>query len=324
MSELISVIVPVYNVKDYLKKCVDSILNQTYPNLEVLLIDDGSTDGSNNICDDMAKKDNRIRVIHQENGGLSAARNAGLDAAIGDYIAFVDSDDYIKDTMYADMLDEMVKRNADIIVGGIGYIDEEGKKILDVNVNELLVIEDGEEKYKQLHEQDVLTVVQCNKLYKSAIFKDIRYPIGKIHEDVYVIHKELYNASKIVYIPEVYYYYVQRVGSIMNKDEDIRQIENAIEGREKRIVFFKEINEPQAYLDSVKHLVDFVTWEYDKLYLNKSYLACNRIYELLTEIIIKYNKVYLMSENAKLLVNRRRLYNIKLEYMKIKRLWRKR
>ena len=119
---LISVIVPVYNVENYLPRCLDSIINQTYTNLEILLVDDGATDNSGKLCDEYAQKDNRIRVFHKENGGVSSARNMGLDNATGEYIAFVDSDDYIDKCMYEIMLNSSVQNNADIVV--CGYLSQ--------------------------------------------------------------------------------------------------------------------------------------------------------------------------------------------------------
>lgn len=318
MSELISVIVPVYNVKDYLEKCVDSILSQTYSELEVLLIDDGSTDGSSLICDILANKDNRIKVIHQDNGGLSAARNTGLDIATGEYIAFVDSDDYIKKTMYADMLRALNDSDADIAIGGIRYIDEKDNPLFDISLDELVEVEDEREKYSQLQENDILTVVQWNKLYRKEIFKDIRYPVGKIHEDVYVAHRELYNANKIIFIPGEYYYYVQRIGSIMNKDESISQIIDAINGYEERIDFFKKIEEEDAYKSSIMALYDYITWKYDSMYgvVNKDKL--DKIVDELRRISDKFGETLKPIDKVLNIINHRVIYNIRLRYLRLK------
>ena len=318
MSGLISVIVPVYNVKDYLEKCVDSILNQTYSKLEVLLVDDGSTDGSGLICEALANKDHRIKVIHQENGGLSAARNAGLDIATGDYIAFVDSDDYINNTMYDDLLTALNDSNADIAICGIRYIDEEDNVLFDISLDELFEVEDKKEKYSQLQEHDILIVVQCNKLYKREIFRDIRYPVGRIHEDVYVAHRELYNANKIIFIPGEYYNYVQRTGSIMNKDESISQIIDAINGYEERIDFFKKIEEEDAYKLSIVALYEYITWKYDSMYGVVERDRLNKIVAELGRICDKFEESLRPTDKVLGIINHRAFYNARLKIARLK------
>lgn len=215
-KEKISVIVPCYKVEEFLVNCIESIINQTYKNLEIILVDDGSPDSCGNICDDYQKKDRRIKVIHKENGGLSDARNAGMKVATGEYLAFVDSDDYINSNMYKCLYDNLKKYKADISICSIKKTDSVSldKNVLEKNVPEVF---SKMNVYENLYNNlAVETVVAWNKLYKRKVFKDIWYPVGKINEDEAIIHKLINNVKKVVYTPCKYYYYYQRPGSIMN------------------------------------------------------------------------------------------------------------
>lgn len=229
MDVKISVIVPVYNVEKYLCKCIDSIINQTYTNLEIILIDDGSPDNCGVVCDDYFLKDNRIKVIHKENGGLSDARNAGLDIAIGDYISFIDSDDYIHKDFYKTLINLIVKYNADIAQCEFLDVYEEDVDNFSndkLYINEKITILNNNEAINNLfNENYVNTVVVWNKLYKKELFKNIRYPKGKIHEDEYTTYKLLFSAKKIVSISMQMYYYLRRSNSIMGKGFNIKSLD---------------------------------------------------------------------------------------------------
>ncbi len=217
-KDLISVIVPVYNVEKYLSNCLDSIINQTYKNLEIILIDDGSTDKSSNICDKYAKKDRRIKVIHKENGGLSDARNKGLDIASGKFISFVDSDDYINIHMIEDLYNAITINNTKIAMCKIKITKktDENIKIKHMKLNNIILTDN--EIYDRLYNgsQAEMTTA-CNKLYKKNIFNNIRYPIGESNEDDAILHLILDKTKKISYIDNTYYYYYQRNESIMHK-----------------------------------------------------------------------------------------------------------
>lgn len=225
-NEKVSVIVPIYNVEAYLPQCVDSILNQTYDNLEIILVDDGSPDNCGAICDEYAAKDCRIRVIHQENGGLSAARNAGLDIADGEYIAFVDSDDFIADTMIERLLRSAAEANADMAVCDVAvYYDGSS-----VHPHECPMEND-------CFSQDVLVrkmtepqawhyVVPWNKLFRRYIFEKIRFPEGYIHEDAAIAHRIAGECHTIVTIPEELYFYRQNPNSTTNSAFSIKRTDN--------------------------------------------------------------------------------------------------
>jgi len=217
MDDLISVIVPIYNVGDYLRKCIDSIINQTYTNLEIILVDDGSTDNCGSICDEYKLKDNRIKVIHKPNGGLSSARNAGLDIATGSLIGFVDSDDYIEPTMYEELYNNMIKYGSDIAICNI-YNDIYGKKNIRIkNESYKEFFSKDKEKFNNIHSKcRCLMVVAWNKLYKRYIFDNIRYPNGRIYEDSFILCELLDRANKVSFIFNPLYNYIYRKDSIVN------------------------------------------------------------------------------------------------------------
>ena len=237
----ISVIVPVYNVEKYLNRCIDSILNQTFKDFELILVNDGSTDNSGKICDDYAIRDKRIRVIHKENGGLSSARNIGIKNSKGNYLGFVDSDDYIHPNMYEILYNSCKAYNAEISICSFKKVYE--NDIVDYVIDSNTYIEEYdnlEALHKLFDENGVQFVIACNKLYKKEIFDDLEYPINKIHEDDFIIHKVLYKSKKIIYIYEYLYYYFQRSDSIINTEFNIKKIDG-LEAYLDRISFFKSI-----------------------------------------------------------------------------------
>lgn len=223
---MISIVIPVYNVEKYLRRCVDSVLSQTYKDIEIILIDDGSKDKSGKICDEYEKKDSRVRAIHKENGGLSSARNRGIEEAQGEYIGFVDSDDYIDNDMYEVLYDELQKENADIAMCGL-YDCYEGEKFTSNTVRERVVL-NSEEAIKMVMEAKKTSVTAVNKLYRKEIFRELRYPINKLSEDAFVIVDVLMKAKTIVFISDQKYYYVHRKNSITTsgfKEKDLNVLE---------------------------------------------------------------------------------------------------
>lgn len=211
---LISIIVPVYKVEKYLKQCVESILAQTYRNFELILVDDGSPDTCPVLCDEYAKVDPRIIVIHKTNGGLSDARNAGLDVAHGEYIGFVDSDDYIAPEMYEILLRRIIQDGSDIACCNYLQVNEDN---IPCN-NQELPIKDGcldrLEAYKLFTKYGGYYGIACNKLYCRKVWKSIRYPLGKKYEDMFVIFLLIEQCQKISHVNASLYYYVRREGSI--------------------------------------------------------------------------------------------------------------
>ena len=211
---LISVIVPVYNVENYLARCVDSILAQTYQNLQILLVDDGSTDSSGRICDDYAAGDSRITVIHKKNGGLSSARNAGIEAAQGEYLAFVDSDDWIEPEMYDHMLTLMEKYQGTLVCAGRYDVNgATGEKKIGLCPKEETCIS-AEEMVGKIFLWDGCDSSACDKLYHRSLFASFRYPEGKVCEDVPTTYKIVLQAERVVLCDRPFYNYYHRPGSI--------------------------------------------------------------------------------------------------------------
>ena len=210
---LISVIVPVYKVEQYLTKCVNSITAQTYPNIEIILVDDGSPDRCGEICDSLAKQDMRIRVIHKPNGGLSSARNAGIDVAKGEYIGFVDSDDSIEPYMYENLLNLINREKTKLAVCAVNYIYEDGKKLNKPRLGKNYTF-DFYHAIIEMNTHRIFDMGAWSKLYHKSLFDDLRFPIGKLSEDYYIMFKIFDRAQNISYLDVPCYNYLQRRNSI--------------------------------------------------------------------------------------------------------------
>ena len=240
-TPLISVIVPVYRVKEYLERCVKSILSQTYKNLEVILVDDGSPDQCPAICDACAEKDARVKVIHQENKGLSGARNAGIDAASGEYLAFVDSDDYVSPHFIEELYQLLQDTGCAIGQCRFSYVKGDG---LVEEGDSAFCIYRGESLMEQLYgpeEKATCFVVAWNKLYRAELFKEtgIRYPEGRIHEDEATTYRLFHEAKKLAFLDRALYgYYTENGGSITSVFSAKRL--QWLTAHEERIAFFKK------------------------------------------------------------------------------------
>lgn len=213
MEKLITVIVPIYNVEKYLKKCINSIINQTYKNMEIILVDDGSTDQSGKICDEFALKDTRIKVIHKENGGLSSARNTALKIAKGEYIGFVDSDDYICEDMYKTLYDTMIKNEADISI--VSFYEEYRNKVVGVSDSGELIIFNKLEAINELLIDSRIQSYAWNKLFRKELFENIEFPNGKNFEDIATTLLLFEKANKVVLLETPKYHYLRRDDSII-------------------------------------------------------------------------------------------------------------
>ena len=214
MNDLISIVIPVYNVKEYLTQCFQSIVLQTYRNLEILIIDDGSSDGSKEICDIWEKKDKRIKVIHKKNGGLSDARNVGINNASGKYISFVDSDDYIALDMIEYLYNLLCNNDAQIAVCQKSNVSESGNEIENRKLKQDKLICGNNACMREFFINETINTVAWGKLYLLSIFKDIRYPIGKYHEDIFTTYKLIAKCEKIAVGKECKYYYRWRKNGI--------------------------------------------------------------------------------------------------------------
>lgn len=235
---LISVIVPVYKVEPYLDKCISSIVNQTYTNLEIILVDDGSSDNCPAMCDAWAEKDSRMRVIHKPNGGLSDARNAGITVATGELMAFVDSDDWIAPDMYEYLYQRLAQDGSDIAACGVQMVWADGAscRMLTRDGNCIL---NQEEAMQSIIEESWLKQPVWYKLYKTKLVGDILFPVGKYHEDVFWSYQAVGRAKKVSVSDHIGYYYLQRGGSIMGEGYSLKRLD-AVEAKVQRCAYIQK------------------------------------------------------------------------------------
>lgn len=291
MEPLISVIVPIYQVEKYLHKCINSILEQSYSNIECILIDDGSQDGCPQICDEYAKRDERVKVIHKENGGLSAARNTGLDIASGEYICFVDSDDWIHLEYIEKMYKAIRETEADIAICDMQYVYEEsynGEKGEQVSPIKRELLDQKTALEKLVLPYSWYYVVAWNKLYHKSIFNNLRFPVGKYHEDEAIIHRIFLRASKTVTIPVKLYYYLQRQESIMHlESKDLKKEKDAMEAFLDQADVLKSLE----YRDCYKKLCIRCWGWYLKIWERYTCDNCNRVnYKIIQRGIRRFSK----------------------------------
>lgn len=261
-ESLISVIVPVYNVEKYLNRCIESIVNQTYKNLEIILVDDGSPDNCPAMCDKWAARDKRIKVIHKENGGLSDARNAGMKVATGTLMAFVDSDDWIDHNMYQLLHENMTMHNSDISACGVEMVWENGttSKLLTKKGKCVL---NTKEALKAVIDGTWLHDPVWYKLYTTNLVRDILFPVGKFHEDVFWTYQAISKANKISVFDLPCYYYLQRNGSIMGEKYSLKRLD-ALEARIQRILFI-ENQYPELLRDERIEFCFYCIWSMQKV-----------------------------------------------------------
>ena len=223
-NKKVSVIVPIYKVEQYIEKCVRSIMNQTYKNLEIILIDDGSPDHSGRICDELASLDNRIRVIHKENDGVSNARNTGISISKGDYIYFIDGDDYAELNAIETLVSYAEKEESDLVIADINIVDEQGNYLGETNGEN----EDEYRVFTSVEAADYFMKLDWgpwNKLYKREVHQDVRFPSHKIHEDEAIMFQLFANSHKIVYIHNKLYNYIKRGESTTTSSYSIRKMD---------------------------------------------------------------------------------------------------
>ena len=257
--EKISVIVPIYNVEKYLRVCVDSIINQTYKNLEIILVDDESPDNCPAICDEYKEKDNRIKVIHQKNKGLSGARNSGIDISTGKYLVFLDSDDYLELDAIEILYNSLKQYNVKISICGRNYVFENNKKICKIkeSVEKKYNFEEAIEEMNKFYYFDMSA---WGKLYSRDLFDNIRFPVGKLSEDYFVMYKLFKNANQVSYTSAPLYNYLQRQNSIsrnkkINEDfiEAARNQMNDLENISENLKIITHV----AYASSMLTVTDF-------------------------------------------------------------------
>ena len=285
--ELISIIIPVYNVERYLDRTMKSVVSQTYPSIEVILIDDGSTDCSGEICDNWSFQDHRVRVFHQENLGVSVCRNTGIRAASGKYIMFIDSDDYVSHRLVESLYKALSDNDSDMSICSFvkgaenDYVFEEGDEV----EAEVISGVDGITRIFDSGMSALQYAAPWGKLYKKELFEGICFPAGKIFEDIYTTHKLLYNCKNISVVNSQLIYYYQRDDSIMGARYSLRKLDY-LDALEERRAFFEEKGllklRDYTYDDELHSLI----WEYSR---------CRDILhnkEILEKIKQRYNDLY--------------------------------
>lgn len=240
---MLSIIVPVYNVEKYLRKCIESILNQSFTNFELILVNDGSTDSSKEICEEYLQKDSRIILLNKENGGLSSARNLGLSKATGKYVALVDSDDWIDIHMYQSMVTSLENTNADIVVCGHKVVNIDGS-IDEINTTKESILYSELEATKLILKDEKIFSFAWDKVYRRELFENITYPVGRIYEDTATTYKLFHKAKSILHLNKAYYYYIRRNDSLCHiNDKEILRRQHNFLGFYERYLFIK--NNPQ-------------------------------------------------------------------------------
>lgn len=270
----ISVIVPVYNCEKYLEKCINSILSQTFDDLELILINDGSSDNSGKICDEFKEKDSRVKIVHQKNMGVSVARNVGLDVSEGKYIGFIDGDDYIESDMYEFLYNNIKKNEAEVAICGIAniFMKNNGSEKLTRQTSDFsgAKILNGEEAFSESLKSKIFSVNPVNKLFDKKLFDGERFPEGKISEDAFLIPKVLLKANKVVCSSDIKYYYIRHENSITTSN-----------------FFDKDWNVTEAYLN---HL-NTVKKHYPKLIKEAEFRHIWSYTYVLDKMIVSKNKV---------------------------------
>lgn len=303
MQEKISVIVPVYRVERYLDKCIQSIVDQTYSNLEIILIDDGSPDRCPQICEEWSLRDSRIKVIHQENMGLSAARNAGIAAAQGKFLYFVDSDDWIDPTLCEKVMQAFSENEVNIVAFDGNKITESGKILGNIeNFNEgILTTEDSLKALLQGHINNYV----WNKIYKRSVFRDVWFPVGRAFEDMATTYKLFINADKIYYMNARLYYYLQRNNSI-----------TATIDSQKLCDMF--VARQECYLNLKDLCPDIAELIYPRVVLCARHLYDRSLWETSNQEVLKSAVVFLRENKEKILQTQGSLtYRLLLGFPKV-------
>ena len=262
---LVSIIIPIYNIEQYLDRCISSAANQTHRELQIILVNDGSTDRSPEICDRWAAKDSRIVVLHQENGGVSAARNRGLDTASGEYILWLDSDDYLAPDAVKCLLDTAAETSADMVICDFergtdeNYVFSVPNKITYEQIEYITALY---RIYQDSHSA-LRYAAPWAKLVKRQIYQDIRYPVGRIFEDIYTTHKLIFRCDKIAVLDSTLFYYFQRSDSIMNATFSLKKLDY-LPALVERIELFRNCGLQELESIAYDELLHSLIWEYSR------------------------------------------------------------
>ena len=309
-KDLISVIVPVYNVQAFLPQCVESIINQTYKNLEIILVDDGTPDESGKICDEYQKKDARIKVIHKQNGGLSDARNAGIEIAQGNYICFIDSDDLIHKDYIKCQYEQIVATNSDVSICLFdNFFEETEIKDFEVVNPEIQELDKHNLTLKLFEKNNIHYICAWSKIYKRSLFETLRFDVGRLHEDEFIVYKIFDLCKKAVVVNVPLYLYRQRQGSITKasayKQKNLDSFYSILScyeffvGTEYENLALNRLINSTAFIYCVakarkadKQILKFLLGEYKKYYkLNKTKTLKQRLFYFFPNVLAKFKKV---------------------------------
>jgi glycosyltransferase involved in cell wall biosynthesis len=298
----ISIIVPIYNVELYLVKCIESILTQSFTDFELILVNDGSKDNCGRICDEYTKKDNRIKVIHKKNGGLSDARNAGIQISSGQYIGFVDSDDWIEPEMFEKLYKLCLEKNADVSTCSI-YIWDNGEKRHRWGATNKIRVFDSRTAIQKMYNEKLSGFSAWNKLYKKSIFNNIKFPKGRVYEDAAIMYRVYDCANKIVFLDTPLYNYNYRNSSITRSGFSEKRFDMVLNYFEAYSYMEKKYPEMCERLDSIyfstlrNMLVDLIN---DKYFFENYKYVC-KISKLIKTHNVKISKNRLISPTTKML-----------------------
>ncbi len=294
---MISVVVPVYRVEKFLPQCMDTLLNQSYPDLDIILVDDGSPDSCGAMCDDYARRDSRIRVVHRTNGGLSAARNSGIDIAAGEYITFIDSDDFLLPGILEHAVGLSGQEDADMVSWQHIRCGEDQTPediCIPGEAESVQRFEGAQEKMRCFLSGQEIGTVAWGKLYRTALFSDIRYPVGKYHEDVYTTYQLVHKAARIVTTTETGYVYRQTGGSITTEGFSEKRLDS-IEGKLLQAGFIEE-----QYPDLCKLAYRGVIYSCNQclMQMGKSHYRKEETLAMLQRLYRKYGRYYLCTKGS--------------------------
>ncbi len=266
MNPLISIIVPVYNAESFIRKCVDSLCGQTYKNIEIILVDDGSPDNSGAICDELKQNDERIVVLHRKNEGVSSARNAGLDIMSGDFVTFVDSDDYVAENYIECLYNAIKTENADISTCGHVRINfDRSEKIIFSDDSNKIFCMSGIESLTNLFYGKVCSASSGSKLYNKSLFKKLRFPDYVMGEDTFIVYHTFSNANIVAHTNKALYYYVQHHSSVTNNKSNYYKFYDYVRLYDHIISSDTHIDNKDYFYALVNRLIENNFWVYMKL-----------------------------------------------------------
>lgn len=316
--DLITIVVPIYNIEKYVEKCIESIIGQTYKNIEIILVDDGSKDNSGKICDEFATKDHRIKVIHKENGGLSDARNKGLEVARGKYIVFVDGDDYIEQDMIEDLYSNLKENNLKIAVCGAYRVIGNKKNFFKKTYNKKIFSKE-EALIKIIDERNDFRVWAWNKMYDISLFKNIRYPLRKIYEDVGTTYKLIDLVDEVIYTGKQSYNYCDRADSItgieifnekeLNRIEMCEEMCDYIEKKYDKLKYYYEFFKITQYIAVINIMIKSNLYDFEIINKTRKLISKNLFHIIFLNVsMIKKIQILLFKINFKIY---KKIYNIR-------------